>query len=281
MAGYVKTREEVECIRKFMMPARFTGQDLGINFETTWDFAREVLPPIFEPLGSKDKGTCQAYAFVGNWQSAYCGPLDGALVQLMCTYDGIEGSWLLTEIMNPELAVTTGREILGECKKIGTARWWRDGSSYFGVGERKGIDIMKIEAEITGPELAPMDEESHSFEIKMFPSINGTGLEYPPVLGIWENTLTYTSYREGTGTLEWGHSVWDPTDTIPIVSVGKAVAVEYAFMCECEQRQFEDPDDVLPQYLWGRNYDDPTWYPIATRWQGVDTLNPKPDLATA
>src|SRR5262249_43572959 len=101
------------------------------------------------------------------------------------------------------------------------------------------------------------------------------------LLYIWKNSTSYTSYREGTGSLKWGHSKWDPVDTIPIVSVGATVATEYAMSCECDAREIEDPGGVLPQYLWGRGYDDPTWYRITDRWKGVDELNPDPDLETA
>jgi acetoacetate decarboxylase len=281
MPGYVKTPEEVERIKKFMMPARFVGEELGISFQTTWEYARETLPPMFEPLGSQEENVCEAYASVGEWQSAYCGDFEGSLVQLLCTYEGIEGSWLLLELMSPELAVTTGREILGECKKMGTGRIWRDGSRQYAVGARKGVDLVQIEADISGSEQGPKDVEAASFEIKMFPHTTSTGLQYPPLLYIWKNSTSYTSYREGTGTLKWGHSKFDPVDTIPIVSVGATYATEYAMSCECDSREIEDPDGVLPQYLWGRGYDDPTWYRITDRWKGVDELNPDPDLEVA
>ena len=50
MPGYVKTREEIARIEKFLKPARFTCDKVGIDFTTSWEFAREVLPPIFEPI---------------------------------------------------------------------------------------------------------------------------------------------------------------------------------------------------------------------------------------
>jgi len=281
MSGYVKTPEEVERIQRFMGPARFTGQELGISFQTSWEFAREVLPPMLEPLGGEDEGLCEGYACVANYQSAYCGAFDGAIVQLLCTHDGIEGYWMLTEIMTGGLAVSTGREMLGEIKKEGTGRLWRDGSHYRAIGERRGIDVFTIEAEIDGPELAPREINSHGFDIKMFPHTSGFGLQYPPLLNIWNITNRFTTYREGQGTLTWGHSKWDPTDTIPLVSVGTAIAIEYENESPLlEQRLLEDPEGVLPQYLWGRSYDDPTWSHVAKRWEGVDELNPDPDVAT-
>lgn len=276
--GYVKTPEEVERIEKFMGPARFTGQDLGISFQTSWEFAREVLPPIFEPIGNQAEGVCEAYAYVASWQSAYCGPFEGGVVSLYCSYKGTEGYWMLTEIMSGELAISSGREMLGEIKKEGTSRLWRDGNDYYGECERRGHMLFQIEAEISGPELAPKTVKSSGFDIKMFPHTSGHGLQYPPLLNVWDITNNYTSYREGVGTLTWGHSKWDPVDTIPILSVGTAVALEYEnYSPFKEQIPLEDPDNIYPRYMWGRGFDDPTWYPVAKRWRGLDALNADPD----
>jgi hypothetical protein len=279
MPGYVKTKEELDNIQKFMHKARFTGQEIGIFFQTTYEYARENLPPHFEPLGDKNANTCEAYACVANYQSAYCGAFDGAIVMLLCKYGDIEGYWMLTEIMSEGLATSTGREMLGEIKKEGTGRIWKHGDSYRGVGIRRGIDVFTIEAEITGEEQAPKTIKSHGFDIKMFPSTNGIGLQYPPLLNIWDITNEYSSYREGKGTLTWGHSKWDPVDTIPIVSVGKAAVVEYTnYSPLYDQHPIEDPTDVLPQFLWGRAYDDPTWFPIAQKFRNDgDPLNADPD----
>ncbi|KAA0084548.1 hypothetical protein CIW52_11145 [Mycolicibacterium sp. P9-64] len=276
--GYRKTQEEVERIQKFMGPARFTGQELGISFKTSWEFARDVLPPIFEPVGSKSDGTCDAYALAANYQSAYCGRFDGGIVMLFCKYGDIEGYYQLTEIMSAGLAVSSGREMLGEIKKEGTARLWKDGDQYNGSVEARGLTLFEIDAQITGPEQAPKTVKSNGFDVKMFPHTNGHGLQYPPLLNIWDITNNFSSYREGTGTLTWGHSKWDPVDTIPIVSTGTAVATEYEnYSPLLRQEQLEDPDNVFPQYLWGRSFDDPTFYPIANRWRGVDSLNIDPD----
>ena len=282
MPGYVKTPEEVQRIEAFLKPQRFTCDELGIHFQTTWEFARWVLPPYFEPIGGKDENVCDGYVSLTAYESAYCGAFDGAIVTLFCTYEGIDGYWMLTEIVSPELPVVIGRELWGEVKKNGNGRFFRDGDRMSGYGERRGLTIMEIEAQITGPELGPKQVRSNGFDIKWFPHSNCHGLQYPPLLNIWDVSYNYTSYREGTGTLKWGHSKWDPTDTIPIVSVGKAVACQYEGLWPLGQQiELEDPDNVLPQYLWGQAYDDPTFYPIAQRYQGLDELNPDPDALEA
>jgi hypothetical protein len=275
--GYRKTPEELERIQNFLKPARFTGQEIGIEFKTSWDFARDVLPAHFEPIGNQAEGTADAYALVANYHSAYCGAFDGGIVLLYAKYGDIVGYWQLTEIMSAGFAVSSGREILGEIKKEGTARIWKDQDHYNGVVTAKGLQLWEIDIDVSGPDQAPKSVRSHGFDIKMFPHTTGHGLQYPPVLNIWDITNNFTSYREGTGTLTWSHSKWDPVDTIPILETGTAVATEYEnYSPLLRQEEIED-DGTLLQYLWGRSFDDPTWYPVANRWKDEVDLNPDPD----
>jgi acetoacetate decarboxylase len=274
MPGYVKTKEEVERIEDFLAPSRFTCEEIGIYFKTSWEFARAVLPPCFEPIGDKAAGTADAYVNVTQYESAYCGTFDGAIVSILCTYGDVEGYWMLTELISPELPVAIGRELWGEVKKNGNGRIWRDGNSVRATGERRGIEIMELNVEITGEEQGPFELSSNGFDIKMFPASNARGLQYPPLLNIWDIKYEWTSYREGTGTLKWAHSIWDPTDTIPILSIDKAIDGKYVgYWPLGKQIELADPDNIYRQYLWGRAYDDPTFMPIAKRWQGHDKLN--------
>lgn len=277
MPGYLKSREEVQRIEDFLAPSRHVCDELGIFFKTSWDWAREVLPPVFEPIGDPDAGTCDGQVTVAHYESAYCGTYDASIVTIFCSYEGLAGYWMLTEIVSPESPVVLGRELWGEAKKNGHGVLRRDGNLFRGTAERMGVSILEIEATIDGPELGPRTVEGIGFDIKMFPHSSGRGLEYPPILNIWNTRFEYTSYREGTGTLTWGHSKWDPTDTIPILEVGTATATQYA--CEyplAGQVQLDDPDGIYPQYMWGRSFDDPTWMPIAQRYRGQDVLNPEP-----
>jgi len=281
MPGYVKSKEEVQRIEDFVAPSRFTCDEIGVYFKTTWEYAKSVLPPIFEPLGDEEAGTCDAYANVTQYESAYCGTFDGAIVSILCKYGDIEGYWMLTEIISPELPVAIGRELWGEVKKNGNGRIWRAGANVRATGDRRGIQVMEINADITGPDHGPHVVDSNGFDIKMFPHSNGRGLQYPPLLNIWDIKYEYTSYREGTATLEWGHSKWDPTDTIPIVSVDKAIDAQFAgYWPLGQQIELEDPDNIYAGYMWGRGFDDPTWMPIAHRFKGLDQLNPDPDRQT-
>jgi hypothetical protein len=277
MPGYFKTAEEVERIENFLQPSRFTCDELRVGFTTSWDFARSVTPPDLDPVGDKEGGTAGAFAFVTTMESAYCGRFDCAAVGVEASYGDVHGSWILTLIVSGEFPVQIGRELWGEVKKTGTGRLYRDGSHILGVGERRGIDVINIEAEITGPQKAPFVEKSAAFDVKMFPASDARGLQYPPLLNTWDITSEYTSYHEGTAKLWFEESEWDPTFTIPILSVGPAAAVEYVGTYPLgDQVELKDPDNVYPGFLWGRSHDDPTRMPIASRWLGEDEINPPP-----
>jgi acetoacetate decarboxylase len=277
--GYVKTPEECDRIEKMLTEMCFTCDELGINFETTWEFARWVMPPCIEPVGDESNNTAKAVVTITNYESAHCGTFDAAIVTLMAKYKDIDdGYWMLTEIVSPELPVVIGREMWGEVKKNGNGRFFRDGTHYYGYGERMGIKFAEIEAEITGADQGPSHVEAHGFDVKWFPHSSAIGLQYPPLLNIWDTVVNYTSYREGTGTLKWGHSKWDPTDTIPIVSVGTAYQAQYEGLWPLGQQiELEDPDNVYRRYMWGQHYDDPTFYVVGKRYQGRFELNPDPD----
>jgi acetoacetate decarboxylase len=277
MPGYVKSQEEVARIEAFLAPSRFTCEEVGVYFKTSWEFAKEVLPPIFEPIGDEKAGTCDAYVNVTQYESAYCGTFDGAIVSLFCRYGDVDGYWMLTELMSPELPVTIGRELWGEVKKNGNGRIWRDGNSVRATGDRRGVEIIELNLDISGEEEGPRTDLTNGFDIKMYPHSNARGLQYPPLLNIWDIKYEWTSYREGTGTINWGHSIWDPTDTIPILSVDKAISGQYVgYWPLGQQIELQDPDNIYRQYMWGRGFDDPTWFPISKRFQGLDELNPLP-----
>ncbi len=283
MPGYVKTPEECDCIENMLTEMCFTCDELGISFETSWEFARWAMPPCLEPVGNKEKDRAQAVVTIAAWEGAHCGTFDSAIVTLMAKYRDIEdGMWMLTEIVSPELPVVIGRELWGEIKKNGNGRFFRDGTHFYGYGERRGLTLFEIEAEITGEDQGPSQQAGHAFTVRWLPHSGARGLQYPPLLNVLDCTYNYTSYREGTGTLKWGHSKWDPTDTIPIVSVGAAYHAEYEGLYPLGQQiELEDPDNIYRQYMWGQAYDDPTFYPVGKRYQGRFECNPDPDSAEA
>jgi hypothetical protein len=255
--GYVKTPDELAQMQGVYKIARFQIDGLSIEFETTPEFVREVLPPCFGPLE-----TPKALARVSRWQSALCGEFDTAIVGLMARYGDIEGFYTLLMVVTGDMPVTLGREMWGEVKKTGSAFLYTYRGSMYGYCERNGTRLVEIEAEV-GPDLGPTMSEDFALEIKAFPAADGVGLQYDPVALVLKASSSYASVQEGSGSLTLTGTPWDPVDTIPIVSVGTARHVTGISLYSCvRQNALSDRDAYLP-YVYGRHYDDFTLFRTA------------------
>jgi len=274
MPGFVKTDEELERIAAVLNPWRYVMDEIGCEFETTWEFARWVLPPCFEPLGNEEENRADAYVGILELDCPHFGPFDGDHIAIPCRFGDTEGSYLIHSVHSTDGHVHSGRDIWGGPKKLGTGRVFHDGDHHFAYSERLGRRLVEIEVELTGPELAPHTSASKSFGLKMFPSATGRGLEYPPLLNIWDGQENAISLREGIGKLCWGHSEYDPVETIPIVSVGTARATRAEFFYNgLTQVQVEDPDNIYARYYWGTYMDDPTFERVPSRWRDELEVN--------
>lgn len=274
MPGFVKTDEELERIAAVVNPWRYVMDEISCEFETTWEFARWVLPPCFEPLGNEAEDRAHAFVGILELDCPHFGAFDGDHIAIGCRFRDIEGSYLIHSVHSTDGHVHAGRDVWGGPKKFGIGRVFHDGDHQFAYSERMGRRLVEIEAELTGPELAPHVSSSKSFAVKMFPSATGRGLEYPPLLNIWDGEEIPIAVREGTGTLRWGHSEYDPVDTIPIASLGTFRATKAEFYYRgVTQVQLEDPDNVYARYLWGTYMDDPTFDRIPARWRDELEVN--------
>ena len=255
--GYVKTREEVARIQELLTVGHFQIEGLAIEFETTPEFVREVLPPCFAAVE-----TPRALARVSRWQSHLCGEFDSAIVGLIARYGDLEGFYTLLMVVRGDMPVTIGRELWGEVKKTGSARLYGHGAAMYGYAERNGTRLVEIEAEL-GPDLGPATSDDYALELKAFPAADGVGLQYDPLVVALRAQSAYTSVREGTGRLTLTGTPWDPVNTIPVVRVGVARHVNGTSLYKCvRQEVLPDRDAYLP-YVYGRHYDDFALFRVA------------------
>lgn len=278
MPGFVKTDEELERIAAILNPFRYVTEALSVDFDTTWEFARFVLPPCFEPVGDQDDNRASANVGVSDIYCPHYGPYEAGLVTVRARYGDIEGGYLILALHDTEGHIHSGRDVWRGPKKIGRARIFHDGDRHFAYGERNGRRLFEIEAEMSGPDLAPQTSSSTSFSLTMVPHPTARGLQYPPLLNIWQGDSKSTSQREGTGTLRFGQSEWDPVQTIPVVSVGTARVTQYVADNShlAQQVELEDPGDIYARYLWGTWMDDATFEDIPARWRPELEVNGSP-----
>lgn len=259
--AYVKTPAEIAAMRPMFAKPKFLLDGLRIEFETSMDFIKSVLPPCLEAPAKP-----VALASVGRWQSWACGEFDTACIYVGARHKDIEGFYNLTMLVSGDMPITWGREVWGEGKKQATMGYHRDGGDFYGFGERNGVRLIEIEAEM-GPDRGAGESISHSFEVKACPSADGEGLEYDPVLIVLKAHTRYTHLREGKGTLRLRSSVFDPCGTVPVEKLGAATHVNGESIYTVEAATPQTDRAAYIPYIYGRNYDDLSKYPIPARYR--------------
>lgn len=248
--GFVKTPQELEEIQGILSRGQCTIEGISIEFETTFEFLRSVLPPCFD-LPEKPI----AIASVSRWQSELCGEFDCGIISLKCRYKELEGTTMLLLIVSGDMPVTIGREMWGEAKKTGTALVYMDGHEGYAYSERNGVRLIEIEAEFD-EDTGPSSGSSWDFEIKAMPHSTGWGLQHDVILNCMQNKEENRVTREGKGTLKLNGGKFDPLDTIPIVSVGKAYYTEGESTWTVPRLDnLGDGEPYLP-FIYGQKYDD-------------------------
>ncbi len=248
--SFVKTPQEIKEIEAMLSKGRFTTESVSIEFETTFQFLRSVLPPCFE---LPDKPI--AIANVSRWQSSLCGEFNCGVIYLTCKYKEYTGTTMLTLYVSGDMPVTIGREMYGEGKKTGNAELYFDGKDAYGFAERNGVRLIEIDAEF-GPDLGPLETSNWDFEIKAQPHVSGIGLQNDVVLTAMKTEESYRVTRVGKGTLKFTGTPMDPVDTIPVISVGEAFYAEGASSWTVPFfDEFKDRDAYVP-FIYGQKYDD-------------------------
>ncbi|GEE01776.1 hypothetical protein nbrc107696_22220 [Gordonia spumicola] len=77
----------------------------SVEFETTPEFVRSVLPPDLEPVGSS------GIASVAQWQCGLSGEFESAAVMLNVRWREFVGSYYLTLFISGDMPVTIGRDL--------------------------------------------------------------------------------------------------------------------------------------------------------------------------
>ncbi len=247
---FVASKEQVSAFQEFSHRPGFSQEFISVDFVTTVEFVRSVLPPGLEPA-SEPKGT----VCISTWESRLCGEFDCTMVSLQATHNGVEGKYILLLTVSGDMPVTWGREVWGEVKKTGVSQLYRSGNRRFGYGSRNGVRLVEMSAEF-GDDLPPNVEECLGYEIKAYPSSDGLGLHDDPRLVTLKIRDHNTRRAKGKGTLKMRGTTSDPLHEIPLLSIGEFSYVsgvtEYTVI---DEKPLGIGNAYLP-YLIGRHYDD-------------------------
>jgi acetoacetate decarboxylase len=245
--GFVKTAEEIAQIERLIARPRFVnGERLAIAFRTTPETVRRLLPPPLEPTAEP-----LVVVGIGRWQSSLIGDYAGASVYLAARHAGVEGGYALAMWMDTEPAVTFGRDVFGEPKKLADVRLFRDGDRFRAHLERHGTRLVELEAQITNWTGAGR-EERVAFNFRSRTAAHGAGLDGPAVLTRATFETEIKRGGVGTGSIVLRGTEHDPLTEIEIVSIASASFQEHDIAARCEVVDTVPADEFLP-YHHGRS----------------------------
>jgi acetoacetate decarboxylase len=241
--GFVKTAEEIARIIEVTSHPRFVNAEmLQVEFLTDPSIVAAILPPPLEPAS-----TPLVRAMVGTWQSNCVGDYNGGSLYVAAKYGDIEADYVLAMYISTYSAITFGREIFGEAKKMGTGALTRKGSRMSGYVERDGVRLIELEADLQ-TDLGPSKSKGTNFNIKTVPATDGRGLEDDPMLTLAEFDVEMHANREGSGSVVLRGTSHDPLDEIEVVKVLKATYFEGDLIGQARNLARIPAADFLPYY---------------------------------
>ncbi|RSL55024.1 hypothetical protein CEP54_009577 [Fusarium duplospermum] len=241
--SFVASPDQVRAFEEFSSKPSFSQEAIVIDFTTTPEYVRSVLPPGLEP-GDTPTG----HILMSTMESKLCGEFDCAIVSLDVKFRGKHGTFMLEIIISNDLPVTWGREVWGEAKKTGTCRFWGSEDWRYAYAERNGVRLIEVQAKF-GEDLPPRVRDSINFEIKAYPHSQGKGLQWEP-----------------SGRLIIRGTTADPLHSIPIQAVsdfkyttGRA---DYTVVSVDELGVGE----AYFPHLIGRHYEDVRVHKVGAEW---------------
>lgn len=263
MASFVLTPTETASVQQRGDGTTYWIESLSVEFTTTEEFVRSVLPPCFSPAKAPT-GRVSIATYRRADGAGRTLEFDATTIYIDAEYEGIPGLYSLTMLVSGDMAITLGREISGEIKKRGDSRIYSNGRTVYAYGSRKDTRIVEIEANL-GPDQGPSQDDYLSLELKATPTpLRGSQDGYnifhvKPSVVVMRTTDDNVVTRTGTATLKLNPNGFDPVESIPLVSVGTATFAEGTSLFRCDRWvQLEGTDDdAYAPYVFGRQYDYP------------------------
>ncbi|MEU6066294.1 acetoacetate decarboxylase family protein [Streptomyces sp. NPDC047082] len=218
-------------------------------WETDPDAVAAVLPPPLKP-------TARPLVRVNVSKVDLPGyPLGAGSFAVAAAHDSVEGWYPLVMPMTHERALTGGREVFGEPKKLGEVTVERDGLVVRAALARHGIAFVEVRGAVTGPLPLPEPSRKTDFYFKFLPAVDGSGFDADPVL---VHCVRHEKVRrlEGiTGDVVLRESMYDPVADLPVRRLLEITLAEKTSDQSGRVVERVDAQALLP-YVHQR-YDDP------------------------
>ena len=248
--GLVRSLDEISRRKKHFSKGYILGDAImvRVTFRTKAEVVKRVLPPPLEP-----DHTSMGFAYVAEFHRTNFGATyNEAGLFLLARYKGEEGQYCLSMPVTNDMAMIAGREVYGFPKKIAeTIGIKREGNKVTGVCIRRGIPIIKIKVNLTGPvkpEANPPATPNYLFKYLPNSDPKSGIFDYNPRLIKLHSEIDRGKVESGEGELTLAKSKYDPIYDIPVEEVITAI---YAQGMEVRLQSGEvvaevDPVNFLP-----------------------------------
>ncbi|WP_031173797.1 acetoacetate decarboxylase family protein [Streptomyces durhamensis] len=218
-------------------------------WETDPDAVAAVLPPPLKPTASPlVRVTVSKVGLPGL-------PLGAGSFAVAAAHGAVEGWYPLVMPMTQERALTGGREVFGEPKKLGEVTVERDGSGLRAVLARHGIAFVEVRGTVDGELPLPEPARRTDFYFKFLPAVDGSGLDTDPALVHCVRREKVRRLERVTGEVVLRESAYDPVADLPVLRLREITLGEKTSDQSGRVVERVDARALLP-YVHQR-YDDP------------------------
>ncbi|MEU5806785.1 acetoacetate decarboxylase family protein [Streptomyces sp. NPDC047718] len=218
-------------------------------WETDPDVVAAVLPPPLKPAERPlVRATVSRVDLPGY-------PLGAGSVAVAARHGGVDGWYPLVMPMTHERALTGGREVFGEPKKLGEVAVERDGLVVRASLARHGIAFVEVRGAVDRELPPPAPARRTDFYFKFLPAVDGSGFEDDPVLVHCTRNEKVRKLEHVTGDIVLRESMFDPVADLVVrrtveITIGEKTTDQRGRAVERVSAQ------ALLPYLHQR-YDDP------------------------
>ncbi|MFD3587222.1 acetoacetate decarboxylase family protein [Streptomyces sp. NPDC058683] len=242
-----RTGAEIAAARTTRLPDVWSTGVVAV-WESDPDAVAAVLPPPLKPTG-------RPLVRVGISQVRLPGyPLGAGSFAVAAAHGTAEGWYPLVMPMTHERALTGGREVFGEPKKLGEVTVGREGDLVRAALARHGVVFVEVRGTVDGPLPLPEPAPKTDFYFKFLPAVDGSGFDGDPLLVHCVREEKVRRLERVTGEVILRESPYDPVADLPVLRLLDITLGEKTSDQRGRVAERVDPQALLP-YVHQR-YDD-------------------------
>lgn len=245
-----RTEREITATRtaSARLPAIWSTGVVAV-WETDPDAVAAVLPPPLKPTGRPLVRATVSRVDLSGY------PLGAGSLAVAAAHGEVDGWYPLVMPMTHERALTGGREVFGEPKKLGEVTVERDGLVVRASMARHGIAFVEVRGAVSGPLPLPAPARRTDFYFKFLPAVDGSGFDGDPVLVHCVRNEKVRRLERVTGDVVLRESLYDPVADLPVLRLLEITIGEKTSDQSGRVAERVDAQALLP-YVHQR-YDDP------------------------